>query len=172
MLGTIPSQGCQLSLLRTFWYQNELPKSFGSQDRILPKYGHGRGRFGIFRKFLKFSNMPSKQFCLLTIPSEFSCKGLSAYSIQASFQSMGRVGNFFFTFRHLQVETTYLQNRCFEIIKQNCLQLTRKPCHSKPQFDLKLVCTSNKIDTIHLWFNTFLTFFKATEITKSADVSF
>ena len=46
MLGTIPSQGCQLSLLRAFRDQNELPKSFGSQDRILPKYGHGRGHFG------------------------------------------------------------------------------------------------------------------------------
>ena len=54
MLGTIPSQGCQLSLLRTFWYQNELPKSFGSRDRILPKYGHGRGHFLTFRQFLKF----------------------------------------------------------------------------------------------------------------------
>ena len=43
----------------SFWYQNESSKSFGSQDRILPKYGHGRGRFGIFRQFLKFSK-PSK----------------------------------------------------------------------------------------------------------------
>ena len=41
MLRTIPSQGCQLSLSRTFWFQNELPKSFCSWDRILPKYGHG-----------------------------------------------------------------------------------------------------------------------------------
>ena len=42
MLRTIPSQGCQLSLLQTFWYQNELPKTVGSRDKILPKYGHGR----------------------------------------------------------------------------------------------------------------------------------
>ena len=53
MLGTIPSQGCQLSLLQTFWYQNELLKSFGSRDRILPKYWHGRGHFRIFRQYLK-----------------------------------------------------------------------------------------------------------------------
>ena len=48
------NKGCQLSLLRTFWYQNELPKSFGSRDRILLKYGHGRGHFRIFRQYLKF----------------------------------------------------------------------------------------------------------------------
>ena len=52
MLGTIPS----------FWYQNELPKSFGSRDGILPKYGHGRGHFLIFCQFLKFS-MPAKYLC-------------------------------------------------------------------------------------------------------------
>ena len=40
MLVTIPSQGWQLSLLQTFWYQNELPRSFCSQDGILPKYEH------------------------------------------------------------------------------------------------------------------------------------
>ena len=72
MLGTIPSQGCQLSLLRTFWYQNELPKSFGSQDRILPKYGHGRGNFRIFRQYLKFviTRKYLSYDVLLTIPSE------------------------------------------------------------------------------------------------------
>ena len=59
MLGTIPFQGYEMSLLRTVWYKNELSRSFGSRDGILPKYGHGRGRFGIFRQFLKFS-MPSK----------------------------------------------------------------------------------------------------------------
>ena len=35
--------------------KRKLSKSFGSRDRM----GHGRGRFGIFRQFLKFS-MPSK----------------------------------------------------------------------------------------------------------------
>ena len=56
MLGTIPSQACQLSLLRTFWYQNELPKSYGSRDRILAKYGRGHGHF------LTFST-PAKYLC-------------------------------------------------------------------------------------------------------------
>ena len=52
LLGTIPS----LSLLRTFWYQDELPKSFGSRDKILPKYGHrgpGVAVLGFFANFLK-----------------------------------------------------------------------------------------------------------------------
>ena len=62
MLGTIPSHGCQLSLLQTFWYQNELYKSIGYRDRILPKYGHGRGHFLTIRQFLKFS-MPAKYLC-------------------------------------------------------------------------------------------------------------
>ena len=52
MLETIPSQGCQLSLLQKFWYQNKLPKSFSSRDGILPEYGHRRGHFGIFHQFL------------------------------------------------------------------------------------------------------------------------
>ena len=55
--------GPPLSLLQKFWYQNELPMSFGSQDKILPKYGHhGRGHFLTFRQFLKFS-MPAKYLC-------------------------------------------------------------------------------------------------------------
>ena len=62
MLGTIPSQGCQLSLLGTFWYKNELPNPFSSRDRILPKYGHERCHFLTFRQFLKFS-MPAKYLC-------------------------------------------------------------------------------------------------------------
>ena len=37
-----------------FWWENELSKSFGSRDRILPKYRHGRGHFRIFRQYLKF----------------------------------------------------------------------------------------------------------------------
>ena len=61
MLGTIPSQGCQLSLLRTFWYQIELPKTFGSRDRILPKYGHGHF-LTLIQQFLKFS-MHAKYLC-------------------------------------------------------------------------------------------------------------
>ena len=56
MLGTIPLQGYQMSLLRTFWWENELSKLFGSRDRILPKYGHGRGRFGICCLVKKFCN--------------------------------------------------------------------------------------------------------------------
>ena len=81
---------CKLSLLQTFWYQIELPKSFGSRDRILPKYGHGRGRFGGF--FANFLNLvrPPNSFGMMSsnqTPSEFSCKGLSANSIQAISQS-------------------------------------------------------------------------------------
>ena len=62
MLGTIPLQGYQMSLLQTFWWKNERCKSFGSRNIILPKYGHGRGHFRIFRQFLKFS-MPTKYVC-------------------------------------------------------------------------------------------------------------
>ena len=59
MLGTIPLQGYQMSLLQTFWWKNELSELFGSRDRILSKYGHGRGHFRIFRQFLKLG-MPAK----------------------------------------------------------------------------------------------------------------
>ena len=52
MLETIPSQGYQLSPLRKCWYQNKLPKSFGSREIILPEYGHRRGHFRIFHQFL------------------------------------------------------------------------------------------------------------------------
>ena len=46
-----PFQGLQMSLLQTFWWENELSKLFGSCDRILPKYGYGRGHFRIFRQY-------------------------------------------------------------------------------------------------------------------------
>ena len=48
--------GLSSDSLANIWYQNELLKSFGSRDRILPIYGHGRGRFGIFRQS---HNLPS-----------------------------------------------------------------------------------------------------------------
>ena len=46
-----PFQGLKMGILRTFWWENELSKLFGSRDRILPKYGHGRGHFGFFANF-------------------------------------------------------------------------------------------------------------------------
>ena len=42
IIGKIPFQGLQMGLLRTFWWENELSKLFGSRD-ILPKYVHGHG---------------------------------------------------------------------------------------------------------------------------------
>ena len=54
IIGKIPFHGLQMVLLQTFGWKNELSKSFSSRDRILPKYGHGRGHFRIFRRYLKF----------------------------------------------------------------------------------------------------------------------
>ena len=54
IIGKISFHGLQMGLLQTFGWENELSKLFSSRDRILPKYGHGRGQFRIFRRYLKF----------------------------------------------------------------------------------------------------------------------
>ena len=37
-------QGLQMGLLRTFLWENEFSKLFGSRDRILPILGNGHGK--------------------------------------------------------------------------------------------------------------------------------
>ena len=51
IVGEIPFQGLQMCLSRTFLWEIELSKSFGSPDRILPKYGPGLRHFGFFANF-------------------------------------------------------------------------------------------------------------------------
>ena len=42
-----------MSLFRTFWWENELSKLFGSRDRILSNMDMGVAIFGFFANFLK-----------------------------------------------------------------------------------------------------------------------
>ena len=84
-------QELQISLLKLYKTVHVRNNSFtgltdsitDSRDRILPKYEHGRGRFGIFSPNFKieYALQIVVVSCFLTISSEFSCKGLSAYSI-------------------------------------------------------------------------------------------